>query len=89
MTKKKALTKHPVVVIDWDDSFSWGMGWGPTPEGDHPQGSHITSVGYLICKTKKFTTIIQSLDLSTEGTQGYAPFSIPNKTIRKMSTLKT
>lgn len=74
-------TKHRATVINWVDSTSW-LGWRSIGSDLCP--SEITTIGWLISKSKSHVVVTSCI---SGDDQGRDAVTIPRGCITKMETL--
>lgn len=83
---KDYIKKLKRVEITWNDSFSRTQTWYELEiVNTAKQDDYITTIGYLVRKTKKYLTVAQSLHFEEEyPTKGGHIFEIPRGCIKKI-----
>ncbi len=76
-----------LVLVEWEDTCSCND-WQSHEEMKTRDVQSVKSVGYLVEKTKKHTTIISSVSVSAGGKGGFCTLCIPAGCIRRMKTIK-
>jgi hypothetical protein len=80
------------IEITWDDSFRQNTGaayWSAHDELDYEESEHMTTLGYFVRRSDRWTTIAQTIERDAGHDNSYGGvFTIPTPCIYKITKLE-